>query len=87
MREGKRMADRRRAGPAMRLMQGAVIGTGAVLPGVSGGVLMVVFGVYQPVILRPVEQSRHKQHINRSKQREKIRRQNNQPVAVAGKLH
>ena len=50
MREGKRMADRRRAGPAMRLMQGAVIGTGAVLPGVSGGVLMVVFGVYQPVM-------------------------------------
>lgn len=44
------MADRRRAGPAMRLMQGAVIGTGAVLPGVSGGVLMVVFGVYQPVM-------------------------------------
>ena len=37
-------------GPVMRLMQGAVIGTGAVLPGVSGGVLMVVFGVYQPVM-------------------------------------
>ena len=44
------MAEKRQAGPVMRLMQGALIGTGAVLPGVSGGVLMVVFGVYQPVM-------------------------------------
>lgn len=35
---------------ASRLIQGALIGTGAVLPGVSGGVLMVVFGVYQPIM-------------------------------------
>ena len=34
----------------MRLIQGALIGTGAVLPGISGGVLMVVFGVYQPIM-------------------------------------
>ena len=44
------MSEKRQAGPMMRLLQGAVIGTGAVLPGVSGGVLMVVFGVYQPVM-------------------------------------
>ena len=30
--------------------QGALIGLGAVLPGVSGGVLMVVFGVYKTVM-------------------------------------
>ena len=44
------MTEKRLADPAIRLLQGAVIGTGAVLPGVSGGVLMVVFGVYQPVM-------------------------------------
>ena len=30
------------------LLCGALIGAGAILPGVSGGVLAVVFGVYQP---------------------------------------
>ncbi|MGN1019883.1 MAG: DUF368 domain-containing protein [Aristaeellaceae bacterium] len=44
------MSDKRQAGPALRLLEGALIGTGAVLPGVSGGVLMVAFGVYQPVL-------------------------------------
>ena len=44
------MAKERQTSAALRLLQGAVIGTGAVLPGVSGGVLMVVFGVYQPVM-------------------------------------
>ncbi|MBQ9949663.1 MAG: DUF368 domain-containing protein [Clostridia bacterium] len=34
----------------MRLLHGAIIGFGAVLPGVSGGVLCVVFGVYRPVM-------------------------------------
>lgn len=34
----------------MRIVQGAVIGLGAVLPGVSGGVLCVVFGVYKPIM-------------------------------------
>ena len=32
------------------LLCGALIGAGAILPGVSGGVLAVVFGVYQPVM-------------------------------------
>ena len=30
--------------------QGALIGLGAVLPGISGGVLCVVFGIYRPVM-------------------------------------
>ena len=34
----------------MRLVQGAIIGLGAVLPGISGGVLCVVFGVYKPIM-------------------------------------
>lgn len=33
-----------------RLVQGAVIGLGAVLPGISGGVLCVMFGVYKPIM-------------------------------------
>lgn len=35
--------------PSM-LIQGALIGLGSVLPGISGGVLSVVFGVYKPVM-------------------------------------
>ena len=34
----------------MRIFQGALIGIGAVLPGISGGVLCVVFGIYKPVM-------------------------------------
>lgn len=34
----------------MRVIQGMLIGLGAVLPGISGGVLCVVFGVYQPIM-------------------------------------
>ena len=34
----------------IKLLHGALIGLGAVLPGVSGGVLMVVFGVYKMVM-------------------------------------
>ncbi|MGN0745185.1 MAG: DUF368 domain-containing protein [Aristaeellaceae bacterium] len=44
------MTDGGRISPALRLAQGILIGTGAVLPGISGGVLMVVFGVYRPVM-------------------------------------
>lgn len=36
--------------PVVRLLQGMLIGTGAVLPGISGGVLMVIFGLYQPLM-------------------------------------
>lgn len=34
----------------IRLIQGTLIGFGAVLPGISGGVLCVIFGIYQPVM-------------------------------------
>ena len=34
----------------LRLVQGAVIGAGAILPGISGGVLAVVFGIYRPMM-------------------------------------
>jgi putative membrane protein len=31
-------------------IQGAIVGLGAILPGVSGGVLLVAFGLYQPLM-------------------------------------
>lgn len=34
----------------IRIFQGILIGIGAVLPGISGGVLCVMFGIYQPVM-------------------------------------
>lgn len=34
----------------LQIFQGALIGLGAVLPGISGGVLCVVFGIYKPVM-------------------------------------
>lgn len=33
-----------------RVFQGALIGLGAVLPGISGGVLSVIFGIYKPIM-------------------------------------
>ena len=33
-----------------RGLLGAIIGVGAVLPGISGGVLCVAFGIYKPVM-------------------------------------
>lgn len=33
-----------------RILQGALIGLGAVLPGISGGVLSVIFGIYKPIM-------------------------------------
>lgn len=35
---------------ALKVIQGALIGSSAILPGISGGVLCVVFGIYQPMI-------------------------------------
>lgn len=32
------------------LVQGAIVGVGAILPGVSGGVLCVAFGIYEPMM-------------------------------------
>ncbi len=34
----------------LKTLQGILIGLGAVLPGISGGVLCVVFGIYKPVM-------------------------------------
>lgn len=34
----------------LRLIQGVLIGVGAVLPGISGGALCVVFGIYRPIM-------------------------------------
>ncbi len=34
----------------LRVAQGAIIGVGAILPGISGGVLCVIFGIYQPMM-------------------------------------
>ena len=34
----------------LRILQGMLIGLGAVLPGISGGVLCVMFGIYKPVM-------------------------------------
>jgi putative membrane protein len=36
--------------PVILFLQGAIIGIGGILPGVSGGVLCVIFGLYQPVM-------------------------------------
>ena len=34
----------------LAVLQGGLIGLGAVLPGISGGVLSVVFGIYKPIM-------------------------------------
>ena len=34
----------------IRMLQGAVAGAGAIVPGVSGGVICVMFGIYQPLL-------------------------------------
>ena len=33
-----------------RLIKGILVGIGAILPGLSGGVLSVIFGIYDPMI-------------------------------------
>ena len=39
-----------RGGWLFAALKGALIGTGAILPGISGGVLCVVFGIYRPIM-------------------------------------
>ena len=34
----------------LRVIHGALIGAGAILPGISGGVLCVLFGIYRPMM-------------------------------------
>ena len=43
----------------VRLVKGALVGIGAIVPGLSGGVLAVVFGIYEPM-LRFLANIRHK---------------------------
>ncbi len=43
----------------VRLIKGMLIGIGAILPGMSGGVLAVVFGIYEPLV-RFLANIRHK---------------------------
>ena len=32
----------------IRLIKGTIVGIGAILPGLSGGVMAVIFGIYDP---------------------------------------
>ena len=34
----------------IHLIQGAIVGVGAILPGISGGILCVIFGIYAPLM-------------------------------------
>jgi putative membrane protein len=47
----------------IRLVKGVLVGIGAIVPGISGGVLMVVFGIYEP-LLRFLANIRHNFLIN-----------------------
>ena len=44
------MKESRIKNAALRVVQGVIIGAGAILPGVSGGVLAVIFGIYRPAM-------------------------------------
>ena len=44
------MAEQERKNWLLGLLCGAMMGGGAILPGVSGGVLCVVFGYYRPLM-------------------------------------
>lgn len=50
----------------LRVLQGALIGLGAVLPGISGGVLCVIFGIYRPVMeLLSAPKKNYRTHLPR----------------------
>ena len=44
------MEKSRRQNCILCVLQGVLIGAGAILPGVSGGVLAVIFGIYRPAM-------------------------------------
>lgn len=47
----------------LRVLKGALIGVGAILPGISGGVLCVVMGIYRPMmafLAHPIQQFKEK---------------------------
>ena len=42
---------KKKTAPAVvRFFQGMLVGVGGILPGISGGVLCAIFGLYQPVM-------------------------------------
>lgn len=48
----------------VRAFQGAIVGIGAILPGVSGGVLCAAFGLYEPMMELLTEPKKHiKRHL------------------------
>lgn len=60
---GKRRSDADPLQFTMRIVKGAVLGVGAILPGISGGVLSVVFGIYRPLmefLAHPIAQFKRK---------------------------
>ena len=69
MNENKKQEKATKSTPVqlvLRVVQGALIGLGAVLPGISGGVLAVVFGIYQPIMeLLSHPLKRFKTHVPR----------------------
>lgn len=49
--EEKKTSRVKKAAPALvRFLQGALVGVGGILPGISGGVLCAIFGLYQPLM-------------------------------------
>ena len=36
--------------PIIWIMEGILVGFGAILPGISGGTLLIAFGMYKPII-------------------------------------
>ena len=48
------------------VIQGAIVGVGAILPGVSGGILLVAFGLYEPLmelLTRPIKAIKERYHL------------------------
>lgn len=48
--ENKTTPFRMAFGWLIRIIQGALVGLGGILPGISGGVLCVIFGIYKPIM-------------------------------------
>lgn len=48
---GEKENKKKKTGPwIVRLIQGAIVGVGGIIPGISGGVLCAVFGLYEPLM-------------------------------------
>src|SRR5690554_713767 len=42
--------DKKKANLVQRILSGLIIGTAMLIPGLSGGVLAVALGIYQPIV-------------------------------------